>query len=164
MMEDERVQHDHRNEQKRDQCHRTVDAGHKNKGHHDEDHYAQKLGQLFRDKGPDRLHVRGAALDDVSGLILIVPCERETQDVREQLVSHRLEQRLRASGVHQLRQIPENSRRQRKSGHGQRDRAEMMSEKGNRHRKRDEGRQCRLPVSDDRIHGKTDHLRVDQIE
>ena len=80
--------HDHRHKAAHDQGELHVHGEHQRQGHQDQQHGAHHLHQLVADKVAHQVHVLGAALDDVAGLVGVVPGVGQALDVVEQGVPH----------------------------------------------------------------------------
>ena len=108
LMEPERVADQNGHAGKGDQPQRQADAEQKDQGEHDGDDHAQQGDQLVGQEGLDHLHVGGAPLDDVAGLMGAVPLAAQMLNVAEQLVPHGLDKGLAAFDGKHLIEIPQS--------------------------------------------------------
>ena len=100
VVEIHRIQHDDRQAESREDRQLDVHAVHKSKTHNDQDHDTDQRNELLGNEDTDTVHVRGASLDDIAGLVLHVPGEGELLDVRKKNIAHPLHQSLCSLVIH----------------------------------------------------------------
>ena len=167
-MEEKRIRNDYGYKRRRVERQPAADPGHEVDREREQEARSRKSGQLLREEPAQRLHVRGAALDDVAGVVFRVPGERQPLDVPEHVVPDRLHESLGAFRVEYAEQIAEDGAQNRQQRHDQGQRPDVLPEIGRAAHILVEGLQCARQVhflaADDAVHGEADHLRPEQVK
>ena len=146
---------------------RRVHGHHEGDGQDQQDQDAENTGQLLGQEVLGGLNVRGAALDDVAGLVFHVPGEGQPLDVGEQPVPHGLDQGLGGLGIehpegilgHHLEHSHENNRQSHDP--------KMLSQIGETadavHKIHYKSREVSFLAADGTVHGGPNDLGLDHI-
>ena len=168
LAEEDGVRQDEGDRRHSDGSHRDVHREHEGNSHRHEDRDAQYGGELLRNKRADAVHVRGAALEDVAGVVLHVPGERQAGDVRKQLVAHALDEVLGCSRVEHRGAVLGDGPDDGESRDGQRHQDQVLPEVGEAaqgiHEGVDPPRELRRLPADGVIDRRTDDLRIEHVD
>ena len=167
-MKKNRVEDNDRNKDSRNKGQFSIYLQHKEDTKCNQYRNANQIHQLFRQKGFHRIHIRGAALNDISRRMFLMPCIRKANDMGIQFISKRFNKTLcsfcNIDPVENPCKSCQRCQYNHKDGNADQmffqkvDTPEVTQESGKEHRK------LRFLRSDYTIHSKSDNSGIEQIQ
>ena len=167
VMEQQRIDDDHRKQNCRDQRQLPVHQRHAHEREYDHGEHPEDGDELLFKEGLDALDVRRAALDDIARGVFHVPFPRQVLDVVVQKIPARLDERLARLGAVEVHAVAHQGRQQTEAGHHGRRDPQILPEVVHPAQRLHDGpgrRDLHRAGPDQRVHAHADDLRDDELK